>query len=118
MAAAPRLFASAVVGSLLIGGTPTQVRAQDASRWPTPPPVRVATFPVGSIQGVVQDERGEPVSGVVVSALGVTTTLALTRKDGHFEFGALPPGPYLIRAHLSGFVAPRATAVHVAPSAS
>jgi len=54
---------------------------------------RLASFAPGALAGVVLDERGIPVPGVIVSALGATTTLAVTDKDGRFEFGTLLPGP-------------------------
>jgi hypothetical protein len=65
---------------------------------------------------VVRDDRGLPVAGVVVSALGATTTIAITDTFGHFEFSLLAPGPYLVRAHLPGYLAPRAQTVQVGPS--
>ena len=61
--------------------------------------------PPGSIQGVVQDEQGAPVAGAIVSALGATTAFAVTDRGGRFELRTLSPGPYLVRAHLTGFVA-------------
>ena len=45
----------------------------------------------------------------MVSALGAVTTIAVTDPTGHYEFGALTPGPYLVRAHLAG--EPRKTIV-------
>ncbi len=68
--------------------------------------------------GVVRDERGLPVPNVVVSALGAVTTIAVSDASGQFHFGSLTPGPYLVRAHLSGYAAPRALMVQVRPSAS
>ena len=60
----------------------------------------------GAILGTVKDDHGQPIANVVVSALGATTTIAVTDKDGRFEFGPLRAGPYLLRAHLAGYVAP------------
>ncbi len=71
----------------------------------------------GSIAGVVRDERGLPVSNVVVSALGAVTTIAVSDPSGQFQFGGLAPGPYLVRAHLPGYTAPRAQMVQVRASA-
>jgi outer membrane receptor protein involved in Fe transport len=68
----------------------------------------------GELQGVVTDDRGEPLSGAVVSALGNTTAFAVTDGAGRFAFRALPSGPYLVRAHLQGYVPPRAQVVQVA----
>jgi Carboxypeptidase regulatory-like domain/TonB dependent receptor len=67
----------------------------------------------GELQGLVTDERGEPLAGAVVSALGSTTSFAVTDRAGRFTFRTLPPGPYLLRAHLQGYVAPRARMVRI-----
>ena len=63
------------------------------------------------------DERGKPLDGAVVSALGGTTAFAVSDKAGQFTLHQLPPGPYLVRAHLAGFLAARSTMVNVRPSA-
>jgi len=111
-------FRSSVVvasaaGSLVLLCLATAVRAQSGVIQPVS---RVATLVTGAIQGVVQDEKGTPVFGAAVSALGVTTAVAYTDRTGRFELRTLPPGPYLVRAHLSGFVAPRGQIVDVKPS--
>jgi hypothetical protein len=80
--------------------------------------VRVAVLASGAIQGRVQDEAGAPVAGVLVSALGSATAFDVTDRSGRFELRALPPGPYLVRARLSGFIAPRGHVVQVLPSVS
>lgn len=67
----------------------------------------------GELQGVVTDDRGEPLAGAVVSALGSTTAFAVTDRAGRFAFRTLPPGPYLVRAHLQGYVPPRARVIQV-----
>ena len=79
--------------------------------------MHVASLAPGSILGVVQDDRGTPVVGAVVSALGTTTAVAVSDRQGHFELRTLTPGPYLIRAHLSGYVASRGQVVEVRSSA-
>jgi hypothetical protein len=76
----------------------------------------LASLTPGAIQGSVQDELGAPVSGAVVSALGSSSAFAVTDRTGRFELRSLPPGPYLVRAHLVGFVAPRGQVVRVLPS--
>ena len=65
------------------------------------------------LHGVVNDERGKPLSGAVVSALGVTTAFAVSDDEGRFVFRSLPPGPYLVRAHLRGYLLARGRFLHV-----
>lgn len=116
---ATRFVASAAVGGLMVLGPfgAVPARAQSARGSSVQPVGRVASFAAGSILGFVQDEKGSPVSGVVVSALGATTVFAVTDRNGRFEFGTLAPGPYLVRAHLTGYVAPSAQMVQVRASA-
>ncbi|MGC4085866.1 MAG: carboxypeptidase-like regulatory domain-containing protein [Vicinamibacterales bacterium] len=117
MTGATSALASAVVGGLLVVAAATEVSAQGAVRTSAAPAVRPSSAAPGSMSGVVRDERGLPVEKVVVSALGAVTTLAVTDASGRFEFGTLTPGPYLVRAHLAGYVAPKAQMVEVRPSA-
>jgi hypothetical protein len=77
----------------------------------------LASLTPGAIQGSVQDELGAPVAGAVVSALGSSSAFAVTDRIGRFELRSLPPGPYLVRAHLAGFTAPRGQVIRVLPSA-
>jgi hypothetical protein len=64
----------------------------------------------GSIAGIVSDERGGPVAGALVSALGTTSGIAYSDASGWFQITALPVGEYTIQAHLKGFAgSPRAT---------
>jgi hypothetical protein len=78
---------------------------------------RVASLAPGSIDGVVQDEKDAPVAGAMVSALGATRAFAVTDRRGRFELRTLSPGAYLVRAHLSGFIASPGRIVDVRPSA-
>ena len=106
---------AAAAGVLLILCVPITAGAQSS-----PSPVRTGAFASvtpGAIQGLVQDELGAPVSGAVVSALGASSAFAVSDRAGRFEIRSLPPGPYLVRAHLAGFVAPRGQVVRVQPSA-
>ena len=41
----------------------------------------------------------------MVSALGVTLASTVTDERGQFTLNQLPPGEYLLRAHLLGFAA-------------
>ena len=71
----------------------------------------------GSIGGVVQDEKGAPIPGAMVSALGAKTATAVTDRGGRFEIRTLRPGPYLVRAHITGYVGSRGQIVEVRASA-
>jgi hypothetical protein len=114
MRSTSRVTASAVVGGLALLCLPVWARAQAVQLRPV---THVASLAAGSIQGTVQDEKGAPVAGAMVSALGSSTAFAVTDRGGRFELRTLTPGPYLVRAHLSGFVASRGQVVDVHPSA-
>jgi len=116
MRKATRMTASAVVGGLgLLCVSVMPVAAQSGVE--LRPVTHIASVASGSIQGVVQDEHGAPVAGAAVSALGATPAFAVSDRVGRFEMRTLSPGPYLVRAHLSGFVASRGQVVDVRPSA-
>jgi hypothetical protein len=80
------------------------------------PVTRVAAADTGLIEGKVTDEIGKPLDGAVISALGGTTAFAVSDKAGQYSLKQLPPGPYLVRVHLQGFLAARSTMVNVRPS--
>jgi hypothetical protein len=80
------------------------------------PVMRVASALPGSITGVVLDEAGSPIDGVVVSALGGATAFAVTDRAGQYQLPQLPPGPYVVRAHREGFAQVRSTLVNVQPA--
>jgi hypothetical protein len=113
MSGRSRLAASAVVGSLILLGTPGISSAQRTAASLAQPVGRLAAFSTGAINGVVLDETGSPVAGATVSAVGPTTSVAVTDRDGRFELRTLSPGPYLVHARLSGYVAPRAQMLQV-----
>ena len=73
----------------------------------------VSSVPQGEIRGVVEDDKGQPLAGVVVSALGVTALFATTDAQGKFVFRNLALGPYLVRAHLQGYVPAKARVIQV-----
>src|SRR5580765_8433019 len=113
MGSSPRFMASAAVGGLVLLCLSSPVAAQDGA----PTIARVASLSSGSIAGLVQDERGTPVGGAIVSAVGATTVVVSTDRQGRFELLTLSPGPYLVRARMNGFVAPRGQVVEVRASA-
>jgi Carboxypeptidase regulatory-like domain/TonB dependent receptor len=106
----PGLIAAAA-GVLVTLCVPSVVSAQVARR-----AAAVASLAPGAIQGLVLDESGAPVVGAVVSALGTSSAFAVTDRLGYFELRSLQPGPYVVRAHLAGYVAPRGQVVRVLPS--
>ena len=65
------------------------------------------------LAGTVEDDRGEPLSGVVVSVVGVTTAFTVSDRQGRFAFHDISYGPYLVRAHLQDHLAARAVLVQV-----
>jgi hypothetical protein len=110
-----RAKTAAVVGGLVLLSFPSVSRAQSSLE--AVPVTHIASLAPGSIRGIVEDERGAPVPGALVSALGATTAVAIADRSGRFELRVLSPGPYLIRAHLSGYVPTRGQVVDVRPSA-
>jgi hypothetical protein len=114
MSSSSRMTAS-VVGGLVLLCLPAVAHAQTAGQ--LRPVTHVASIAAGSIQGIVQDEQGAPVAGATVSALGASSAFAVSDRGGRFEMRTLSPGPYLLRAHLAGFVASRSQLIDVRPSA-
>jgi hypothetical protein len=106
---------SAAVGGLVLLCLASVATAQ-TTVVPPRPVSHIASVPAGAILGNVLDERGAPVVGAMVSALGATSAFAVSDRSGRFELRTLPPGPYLVRAHLVGFVASRGQVVEVRPS--
>jgi len=90
--------------------------AQTSSYASGDPLARFVSVAPGSLRGVVQDDAGAPIAGAQVSALGATSVYATTDKTGHFEWRSLLPGPYVVRAHLSGYAATRPQLIEVRPS--
>src|SRR5690349_12484211 len=115
MRTASRMTASAVVGGLVLLCVSGAVSAQSVPE--LRPVTHLASIASGSINGIVQDEHGAPISGATISALGATTAFAVSDRAGRFELRTLSPGPYVVRAHLTGYVASRGQLVDVRPSA-
>jgi hypothetical protein len=68
---------------------------------------RTVSAPAAELTGLVQDRGGKPLAGAVVSAIGSESAFAVSDREGRFTFRALPPGPYLVRAHLQGYLPAR-----------
>ena len=110
-----RLFASALMLGFAALHSTTAL-AQVASGPAFERVTHLASAATGHIVGTVMDEAGKPLDGVVISALGGTTAFAVTDKAGQFTLRQLPPGPYLLRAHLQGFLTARSSMVDVRPA--
>ena len=77
---------------------------------------RLARTASGSIEGLVLDQTGQPLLGVIVSALGLTSASAVTDTRGRFAIRLLPAGAYIVRAHRPGFIPSRRQMVDVRPN--
>ncbi|MCA1584051.1 MAG: TonB-dependent receptor [Acidobacteria bacterium] len=110
-----RLVVPALMAALTMVG-PADATAQSRVAEAAARVTQLAAATTGSIGGVVLDDRGQPLDGVVVSALGGSTAFAVTDRAGQFSLRSLSPGPYLVRAHLSGYLPARTTIVDVRPS--
>jgi hypothetical protein len=109
----PRHLIGPILMACLAALHSTSALAQDLKLQPV---TRIASVETGFIEGRITDERGKPLDGAVVSALGGTTAFAVSDKAGQYTLKQLPPGPYIVRAHLAGFLAARSTMVNVRPS--
>jgi hypothetical protein len=101
---------SYVLGVILCAAaTPSlaQVRSQ------IQPVNRVTSEAHGELHGTIQDDRGRPLRGAIVSALGTSAVFSVTDRDGRFSFRSLPAGPYLVRVHLQGYVPARGRMIQV-----
>jgi iron complex outermembrane receptor protein len=57
----------------------------------------------GQLSGMVRDQTGAPLAGVVVTARGAGTWEAVTGSGGEFQLQRLPVGEYEVSAALNGF---------------
>lgn len=94
----------------------SHMSARRADKETLEPVLKLAAADTGLIEGKITDELGKPLDGAVISALGGTTAFAVSDKTGSFSLKQLPPGPYLVRVHLAGFLAARSTMVNVRPA--
>ena len=117
-------FPSRLIGSIVLSLLAMHSTLADAQGLGTPKPggalkfepvTKIAATDTGLIEGKVTDEGGQPLDGAVISALGGTTAFAVSDRSGQYSLKQLPPGPYLVRVHLAGFLAARSTIVNVRP---
>ncbi len=102
------------VALVCVVGISAPASAQFSAR---PQPVtRIAALAQADLHGQVVDDRGQPVAGAVISALGSTSAFAVSGRDGRFSFRNLPSGPYLVRAHLQGYLPARGRIIQVSPT--
>jgi hypothetical protein len=97
-----RVLSAAVVGAATVGLAPSQAHAQTRVFAPEIQTVNLARL---ALTGVVIDERGGPVRGAMVTVAGQTTATTVSDDHGRFAIEHLPPGEYMLRAHLAGFTA-------------
>ncbi len=76
--------------------------AQQPRRAPMPVSQQ-ASAAGGHIRGIVRDDVGTAVGGVMVVAMGTTLAAAKSDLAGHYNL-ALPPGEYILRAARDGYV--------------
>jgi TonB dependent receptor-like, beta-barrel/Carboxypeptidase regulatory-like domain len=98
----------------ILGLTATSASAQG----PFTPVRQQAHLMLGSIQGVVVDDRGGPLAGAMVSALGVTSAMTTTDMRGRFVLQPLASGQYVLRINHAGFVSTRREGIRVGAAAS
>lgn len=119
MARLGRVLSAAVMAGAGLALVPSSVDAQAPGRSPQSRSSNAVTAPTatriasGTIAGVVSDERGGPLAGARVTAIGATMALAVTDASGRFVTESLPAGEYVLRAHLKGFTASPRTVVRV-----
>src|SRR4051812_26608269 len=85
---------------------------------PLKPIPQQARLMLGGIQGVVVDDRGGPLAGAMVSALGLTSAMATTDTRGRFVIQPLPSGQYVLRVNHTGYVATRREGIRVGATAA
>ena len=105
------------LGLLLGSAASSPAFAQVPAQKPLQATAHVSSVPQGEIRGIVSDDKGQPLAGVVVSALGATTFFAVTDTNGRFLIRNVALGPYLVRAHLQGYVPAKARVVQVSATA-
>lgn len=75
----------------------------------------------GDISGIVKDTSGQAVAGATVTAKNVETGSQSTTssdRQGHYDFGAIPPGAYQVNASRQGFARAARNGVNLAAGQS
>ncbi|MGH8432566.1 MAG: carboxypeptidase-like regulatory domain-containing protein, partial [Solimonas sp.] len=98
---------------LCVAAAAQPAAAQFGARPHPPAVVHSAATPQAVVDGVVLDDAGRPLAGAVVSAFGPPAVFAVSDPEGRFSIRSVPYGPYVIRAHLQGYVPPRARLIQV-----
>ena len=78
---------------------------------------RPAAAVAAELTGIVSDRGGRPLVGAVVSAIGSESAFAVSDREGRFTFRTLPQGPYIVRAHLQGYLPARPRLVQISTGA-
>lgn len=107
-----RVLTAAALATAIGALAPAAVLAQQPGRRaPVLQTVRATLG--GAISGTVSDERGGPLSDVMVSVIGATMAMDVTDTQGRFSLDRLPNGEYILAAHRQGFAAARRQVVRV-----
>jgi hypothetical protein len=113
----PSFTRRCVLGVTVCVATSSTAFGQTSLRSGLKPVSVTAAIVSGELYGTIHDERGRPLNGAVVSALGSTIAVDVSDREGRFVFRSLPPGAYLVRAYLQGYVPPRGSYVRVSAGA-
>jgi hypothetical protein len=108
------IVASTVVAGLVGSNLPARAQPDNPRVTGEDRVRRAARTAIGHIEGLVLDDRGAPLQGVTVSALGSSNASTVTDKRGSFVLRSLQPGSYLVRAQRPGYIASRRQLVQVA----
>ena len=123
----PSLLPIVLLTAAVAGHAPVSHAAQPQGNRPrsTPAPPRstgqtpvmiTASLSSGWIEGIVTDDRNQPVSGAAVTAQGRDLLIIETDDVGRFQLRGIPAGTYLLRVQGRGFAASRREFVQVVPS--
>jgi len=113
-----RMMGSATAVGLCLIVPALPASAQFAARSQPQLVSRQAPGPTSTeLTGSVSDRNGHPLAGAVVSAIGSESAFAVSARDGRFTFRTLPQGPYVVRAHLQGYLPARPRLLQISNSA-